>query len=125
MDSPNPNPNSNPDQTGLKRKRSPGPEDGRGTGSAAGPVGGLGAGAGVSGRQINYLVRAKSERLSLIEGDSEIFGDMLGTIDDYEGMLSRELRWSRKFDFFLFIFLHPSYALLWPHGLITFMLGLY
>jgi hypothetical protein len=34
---------------------------------------------------INYLVRAKPGRLRLIEGDSEMFGDILGTIDDYEG----------------------------------------
>jgi hypothetical protein len=39
--------------------------------------------------QINYLVRAKPGRLRLIEGDSEMFGDILGTIDEYEG-------WSRN-----------------------------
>jgi hypothetical protein len=36
--------------------------------------------------QINYLVRAKLGRLRLIEGDSEVFGDILGMIDDYEGL---------------------------------------
>jgi hypothetical protein len=36
--------------------------------------------------QINYLVKARSERLRLIEGDAETFGDVLGMIDDYEGM---------------------------------------
>jgi hypothetical protein len=35
--------------------------------------------------QINYLMRVKPGRLRLIEGDSEIFGDILETIDDYEG----------------------------------------
>jgi hypothetical protein len=36
--------------------------------------------------QINYLVKARSERLRLIEGDAETFGDVLGMVDDYEGM---------------------------------------
>jgi hypothetical protein len=80
-------PNSD-QQAGLKRKRSPVPggvaEEGRPT-----PAGG-GAGAAPKGignvPQINYLVKAKSERLRLIEGDSETFGDVLGMIDDYEGM---------------------------------------
>jgi hypothetical protein len=31
-------------------------------------------------------VRAKPGRLRLIEGDSEVFGDILGMIDDYEGL---------------------------------------
>jgi hypothetical protein len=43
--------------------------------------------------QINYLVRAKAERLGLIEGDGETFGDVLGMIDDYEGMFRGA--WSR------------------------------
>jgi hypothetical protein len=55
----------------LKRKRSP-MEDGRAI--HPGNV-----------TQINYLMKAKSERLRLIEGDSESFGDILGMIDDYEG----------------------------------------
>lgn len=37
--------------------------------------------------QINYLVRAKPGKLRLIEGDSDMFGDILGTIDDYEGLV--------------------------------------
>lgn len=37
--------------------------------------------------QINYLVRARSDRLKLIKGDSETFGDILSMIDEYEGML--------------------------------------
>ncbi|KAN0119199.1 hypothetical protein V8E51_001407 [Hyaloscypha variabilis] len=76
-------------QAGLKRKRSPVPgsvgEDGR-------PVPGAAAAApkGVGNvTQINYLVRAKTERLRLIEGDGETFGDVLGMIDDYEGVLQR------------------------------------
>ncbi len=35
--------------------------------------------------QINYLVRARNERLKLIEGDPESFSDVLSLIDDYEG----------------------------------------
>jgi len=35
--------------------------------------------------QINYLMKAKTDKLRLIEGDSETFGDVLGMIDDYEG----------------------------------------
>ena len=31
-------------------------------------------------------MKAKSEKLRLIEGDKETFGDVLGMIDDYEGM---------------------------------------
>jgi hypothetical protein len=72
-----------PDQT-LKRKRSPEAHPGPGTASMT-P-------ANVT--QINYLVKARSERLRLIEGDAETFGDVLGMIDDYEGK-SRDLvfRW--------------------------------
>ncbi|KAH6667546.1 hypothetical protein B0J14DRAFT_447535, partial [Halenospora varia] len=44
-------------------------------------------GTGVT--QINYLVKARSERLGLIEGDAETFGEVLGMIDDYEGVLQR------------------------------------
>ena len=35
--------------------------------------------------QINYLVKVRGEKLRLIEGDAETFGDVLGMIDDYEG----------------------------------------
>lgn len=35
---------------------------------------------------INYMLKARTEKLRLIEGDSETFGDILGMIDDYEGM---------------------------------------
>ena len=35
--------------------------------------------------QINYLMKARCERLRLIDGDSETFADVLGMIDDYEG----------------------------------------
>ena len=70
-----------------KRKRTPGAEEGR---LSAPPPTMMHAGVGSSGpsggvTQINYLMRAKSERLRLIEGDSETFGDVLGMIDDYEG----------------------------------------
>ena len=36
--------------------------------------------------KINYLVKMKSAPFRLIEGDSETFGDVLGMIDDYEGV---------------------------------------
>jgi hypothetical protein len=66
MDSPNPAPET------LKRKRSP---DDIGPARVGGhPV-----------TQINYLVKARPERLRLIEGDAESFGEVLGMIDDYEG----------------------------------------
>jgi hypothetical protein len=72
-------PNSD-QQAGLKRKRSPVPsaiEEGRTAAAAAVHPGSV--------TQINYLARARSERLILIEGDSETFSDVLGMIDDYEG----------------------------------------
>lgn len=34
---------------------------------------------------INYLSKARAEKLRLIDGDSETFGDVLSLIDDYEG----------------------------------------
>ena len=37
---------------------------------------------------INYLVRSRTERLRLIEGDVDTFGDVIGSLDDYEGMFS-------------------------------------
>lgn len=39
-----------------------------------------------AGAQITYLVKAKPEKLRLIEGDGETFGEILAMIDDYEGM---------------------------------------
>jgi len=37
--------------------------------------------------QINYLVPSKNKQLlKLIEGDSETFADVLGMLDDYEGI---------------------------------------
>ncbi|KAH8654490.1 hypothetical protein BGZ60DRAFT_155178 [Tricladium varicosporioides] len=74
MESPN-----HHDTGALKRKRSPVPGIGdemRGS-------------TGTSVTQINYLVKARSERLGLIEGDAETFGEVLGMIDDYEGVLQR------------------------------------
>jgi hypothetical protein len=72
-----------PDQP-LKRKRSPGPLPEEGRPAHLGPGTPIMAPANVT--QINYLVKARSERLKLIEGDAETFGDVLGMIDDYEGM---------------------------------------
>lgn len=36
--------------------------------------------------QINYLVKARQEKLGIIEGDAETFSEVLGMIDDYESM---------------------------------------
>ncbi|KAI6248833.1 hypothetical protein HI914_02997 [Erysiphe necator] len=38
---------------------------------------------------INYMTKARNERLRLMEGDNETFGDVLGLIDDYESVLQR------------------------------------
>ncbi|KAH8767052.1 hypothetical protein BGZ57DRAFT_492112 [Hyaloscypha finlandica] len=77
-------------QAGLKRKRSPVPsaggEEGRLAAASAAGVPKTGVG---NVTQINYLVRAKAERLRLIEGDGETFANVLGMIDDYEGVLQR------------------------------------
>lgn len=70
-----PNPKSEPS---AKRKRTPIPD------SAAPPPSIHANPSNVT--QINYLAKARSEKLRLIEGDSETFGDVLGMIDDYEGM---------------------------------------
>lgn len=43
--------------------------------------------------QINYLARAKSEKLKLIEGDSDTFSDVLALIDDYEGKSYAKISW--------------------------------
>jgi hypothetical protein len=86
MESPN-----SEQQAGLKRKRSPvpgGAEEGR----AAGAGGSASAAKGIGYvTQINYLSRAKAERMRLIEGDGETFGDVLGMIDAYEGMFGHEI----------------------------------
>ncbi|KAK7743779.1 hypothetical protein SLS53_003798 [Cytospora paraplurivora] len=42
-----------------------------------------------NGAQINYLSRAASTRLRLIQGDAEVFSDVLSLIREYEGVLSR------------------------------------
>ncbi|OBT90177.1 hypothetical protein VE02_00917 [Pseudogymnoascus sp. 03VT05] len=39
--------------------------------------------------QINYLAKARSGKMRLIEGDADDFGNILGLIDDYEGVLQR------------------------------------
>jgi hypothetical protein len=61
---------------GAKRKRTPVDDPV----SRPNPASGGGAGG-----MINYLVKSKSEKLKLIEGDTESFSDILGLIDDYEG----------------------------------------
>ncbi|ROW07113.1 hypothetical protein VPNG_07366 [Cytospora leucostoma] len=42
-----------------------------------------------NGAHINYLSRAASTRLRLIQGDGEAFSDVLSLISEYEGVLSR------------------------------------
>lgn len=42
-----------------------------------------------NGAHINYLSRASSTRLKLIQGDGEVFSDVLSLIGEYEGVLSR------------------------------------
>lgn len=59
---------------GAKRKRTPVDD----------PVGRAAPGHMVGG--VNYLMKSKPEKLKLIEGGSESFADILGMIDDYEGM---------------------------------------
>lgn len=71
MDSPNLTQSSNTD-AGLKRKRTP-DDVGR-------PRPGVG-----NVTQINYLVKSRAERLQLIDGGADTFGEVLGMIDDYEG----------------------------------------
>lgn len=42
-----------------------------------------------NGAPINYLSRANPTKLKLIQGDGEVFSDVLTLISDYEGVLSR------------------------------------
>lgn len=63
---------------GAKRKRTPIPE------AAAGPPTIHGSG---NIPQINYLGKAKSEKLRLIEGDTETIAEILAQLDEYEGTL--------------------------------------
>jgi hypothetical protein len=76
--------------TGVKRKRTPESSSSSHQGQIAqAPRLGESMGSG-SVTQINYLVQSKNSKLlKLIEGDSETFADVLGMLDDYEGMLSR------------------------------------
>ena len=75
----------------IKRKRSPIADAGAPRQIPHPPMGhGMGVGGAVAAgsaavTQINYLMKARSDRLRLIEGDSETFSDMLGMIDEYEG----------------------------------------
>jgi hypothetical protein len=74
MESPNPE-----SSRGAKRKGSPNLDDANSR-PAPGPAIHPG-----NVTQINYLMKAKSEKLRLVEGDAETFGHVLGMIDDYEG----------------------------------------
>ncbi|KAJ8066719.1 hypothetical protein OCU04_004112 [Sclerotinia nivalis] len=74
---------------GEKRKRSPESSGSQGHGRITqAPRLGENA-APTAAAQINYLVKARSDRLKLVEGDSETFGDVLGMLDEYEGVLQR------------------------------------
>lgn len=75
--------------SGTKRKLSPGAEEARQSAPPPPPPAAHLA-PGVS--PINYLLKAKSDRLRLIEGDSDTFGDVLEMIDDYEGMFTFSCR---------------------------------
>lgn len=78
MESPNPTSNSTTtSEPPLKRKRTP-------INDSAPPPPSLHPTTN-NVTQINYLAKARSEKLRLIEGDAETFGDVLGMIDDYEG----------------------------------------
>ncbi|KAJ3475660.1 hypothetical protein NLG97_g9383 [Lecanicillium saksenae] len=44
------------------------------------------------GGYINFLPRPNAERLALIQGDGDTFGDILNLLADYEGMHSLQLR---------------------------------
>lgn len=69
-----------PEAIGAKRKRSPVDD------AVTRPPPNVHAGISPTPvTQINYLMKAKNERLRLIEGDMDTFGDVLGMIDDYEG----------------------------------------
>lgn len=71
---------------GEKRKRSPESSGSQGHGRIT-QAPRLGENATpTAAAQINYLVKARSDRLKLVEGDSETFGDVLGVLDEYEGM---------------------------------------
>jgi len=88
MEISNSNSNAEFSASGQKRKRTP-IDEGRQSAPPPAPHSG-----GVT--QINYLMRAKAERLKLIEGDSETFSDVLGMIDDYEGQFFAWVYWSDR-----------------------------
>ncbi|QSZ34639.1 hypothetical protein DSL72_007493 [Monilinia vaccinii-corymbosi] len=81
---------------GEKRKRSPESsvgQAGHGRVAQAPPrlserLGGESA-TSMAANQINYLAKVGSDRLKLIEGDPESFGEILSRIDEYEGVLNR------------------------------------
>ena len=73
----------NADQS-LKRKRSPNTQEDARLHPPATTIIGNATPGNVT--QINYLFKARSEKLGLVQGDTETFGDVLGMIDEYEGM---------------------------------------
>lgn len=64
------------DSQGSKRKRIDDSVAGHGGGSAG----------NITPGTVNYLLKTKGEKLKLLEGDAESFGEILGIIDDYEGI---------------------------------------
>ncbi|KAG9242883.1 hypothetical protein BJ878DRAFT_147191 [Calycina marina] len=75
-----------PEYPGAKRKRSPLVDDP--ITRPAPPTPSHAGGRDVT--KINYLVKTKNTTFKLIEGDADTFGDVLGLIDDYEGILQRQ-----------------------------------
>ncbi|KAF7855328.1 uncharacterized protein EAF02_011587 [Botrytis sinoallii] len=71
---------------GEKRKRSPESSGSQGHGRIT-QAPRLGESATpTAAAQINYLVKARSDKLKLVEGDPETFGDVLSMLDEYEGV---------------------------------------
>ena len=74
------------DAQGEKRKRSPESSGSQGHGRISQAPRLSENVVPTAAAQINYLVKARSDRLKLVEGDSETFGDVLGMLDEYEGV---------------------------------------
>ncbi|KAK6607408.1 C6 finger domain-containing protein [Botrytis cinerea] len=74
---------------GEKRKRSPESSGSQGHGRITQVPRLAESATPTAAAQINYLVKARSDKLKLVEGDSETFGDVLSMLDEYEGVLQR------------------------------------
>ena len=71
---------------GEKRKRSPESSGSQGHGRITQVPRLAESATPTAAAQINYLVKARSDKLKLVEGDSETFGDVLSMLDEYEGV---------------------------------------